>query len=92
MSDERENRLEVTPSLTVELSPDLTELRLLLHPGQVPLTARQARALARWLLDAAELLETEAERKARSGGQDGPDNGGAGGASSGINPRELPYL
>ena len=85
MSDERENRLEVTPSLSVELSPDLTELRLLLHPGQVPLTARQARALARWLLD-------EAERKARSGGQDGPDNGGSGGGSSGINPRELPYL
>ena len=92
MSDDRENRLEVTPSLSVELAPNLAELRLLLHPGEVPLTARQAKDLARWLWDAAQLLEAEAERRARSGQGDAPDGDGGGGGSSGYSAWQQPYV
>jgi len=91
MSIEQDNRLNITPSLSVELSADLTELHFLLHPAPSALTPPRARALARWLLDAADLLEAETNRRGGSGRRR-PDDGGAGGGSSGFEVVEQPYL
>jgi hypothetical protein len=77
MSDEQIGRLEITESLSLELSADLSELRLRLHPPPDTLSADRARTLARWLTDAAAVLESTPRRPRRPGAEDG--GGGSGG-------------
>jgi hypothetical protein len=86
MSDEQIGLLEITPSLSLELSVDMSELRLRLHPPPDALSPDRARTLARWLTDAAAILESElrSPRPRRSGDDGGSRGGGR------FAPREVP--
>jgi hypothetical protein len=90
MSDEQIGRLEITESLSLELSADLSELRLRLHPPPDALSPDRARTLARWLTDAAAVLESAPRRPRRPEPDDAGGGGGGGTFPGGFEKPPVP--